>query len=189
MTDGYLSRDRAYLAKQQRDRRARMVRIDYMPSREALAIIEATRGKLRPNHASATNSAIIDAILTEWAELTGIDYREIAKPRAGLITSASRPEFSDTNARARITSVGQATFRTSRADAPAREISAVREFCHALKARVICGARRRRDGQACQALSEPGKRRCKWHGGCSTGPRTADGRARSLANLRQYAKG
>ena len=52
-------------------------------------------------------------------------------------------------------------------------------------ARVICGARRRRDGQPCQGLSVPGKLRCKWHGGASTGPRTDEGRARSLANLRQ----
>lgn len=51
--------------------------------------------------------------------------------------------------------------------------------------RIVCGARRRRDGQPCEALSVPGKRRCKWHGGCSTGPRTAEGKARALANLRQ----
>ena len=53
--------------------------------------------------------------------------------------------------------------------------------------RVICGARRRRDGQPCQALSVPGKRRCKWHGGCSTGPRTVEGKARVAANLRKRA--
>src|SRR5690606_24060244 len=50
-------------------------------------------------------------------------------------------------------------------------------------ARVVCGARRHRDGQPCQAKSQPGKLRCKWHGGCSTGPRTDAGRARALANL------
>ena len=55
------------------------------------------------------------------------------------------------------------------------------------QARVICGARRRRDGQPCQGLSVPGKRRCKWHGGASTGPRTDKGRARSMKNLRQYS--
>ena len=54
------------------------------------------------------------------------------------------------------------------------------------QARVICGAKRRRDGEPCQGLSVPGKRRCKWHGGASTGPRTDGGRARSMANLRQY---
>ncbi|TXH69875.1 MAG: hypothetical protein E6Q88_08990 [Lysobacteraceae bacterium] len=55
------------------------------------------------------------------------------------------------------------------------------------QARVICGAKRRRDGQPCEALSVPGKRRCKWHGGCSTGPRTDEGRARSMLNLKQFS--
>nr|WP_305799315.1 HGGxSTG domain-containing protein [Lysobacter sp. MMG2] len=55
----------------------------------------------------------------------------------------------------------------------------------ALSRRAVCGARRRRDGQPCQAKSEPGKCRCKWHGGCSTGPITVEGRERALANLRQ----
>lgn len=50
--------------------------------------------------------------------------------------------------------------------------------------RFPCGARRRRDGQPCEALSVPGKRRCKWHGGCSTGPRTVEGKAKVTANLR-----
>ena len=41
-----------------------------------------------------------------------------------------------------------------------------------------CGARTRRD-QACQAPAVRGKRRCRMHGGPSTGPRTAAGRERS----------
>lgn len=44
--------------------------------------------------------------------------------------------------------------------------------------RVVCGARRRRDGQPCTALSVPGRRRCKWHGGMSTGPRSRKGKAK-----------
>lgn len=54
--------------------------------------------------------------------------------------------------------------------------------------RVPCGGKRRSDGKPCEALSEPGKRRCKWHGGCSTGPRTAKGKARSTANLGDHLK-
>ena len=50
--------------------------------------------------------------------------------------------------------------------------------------RVPCGATRHSDGQPCEALSEPGKKRCKFHGGCSTGPKTPEGKAKSLANLR-----
>ena len=51
--------------------------------------------------------------------------------------------------------------------------------------RVPCGARRRRDGAPCEALSVPGKRRCKWHGGCSTGPRTFEGKMKVTSNLRK----
>ena len=49
--------------------------------------------------------------------------------------------------------------------------------------RVPCGATRHSDGQPCEALSEPGKKRCKFHGGRSTGPKTPEGKARSLTNL------
>lgn len=55
--------------------------------------------------------------------------------------------------------------------------------------RIPCGARRRRDGQPCTALSVPGKRRCKWHGGCSTGPRTPEGMAKVAANLPRRVAG
>src|SRR3546814_9322855 len=55
--------------------------------------------------------------------------------------------------------------------------------------RPRCGATRHRDGQPCQAPCEPGKQRCRFHGGRSTGPRTEAGKARALANLRQYRGG
>jgi len=42
--------------------------------------------------------------------------------------------------------------------------------------KIICAARRKFDGQPCQAKAlENG--RCKLHGGMSTGPKTAAGRA------------
>lgn len=71
MTD-YLSRDRQYLAAMQRKRRARMIRIDYMPAPEAVAILQARRAQERPRSPQATNSAILDAIVKDWARLTGI---------------------------------------------------------------------------------------------------------------------
>jgi DNA-binding transcriptional regulator YiaG len=40
-----------------------------------------------------------------------------------------------------------------------------------------CAARTRK-GTACRAKALPGKTRCKFHGGASTGPRTVEGRAR-----------
>lgn len=53
-----------------------------------------------------------------------------------------------------------------------------------------CGARTRgaRGGRPCQAQGIGAGGRCKFHGGMSTGPRTDEGRARALANLRQNAK-
>lgn len=50
-----------------------------------------------------------------------------------------------------------------------------------------CGARRKYDGQPCQAMALP-RGRCKLHGGLSTGPRTEAGRARALANLKIWAQ-
>ncbi len=131
MSDDYLSRDRQYLARLQRQRRARMVRIDYMPGADALAIIEAMRGRFPAQYAQARKSS--DADRSECARVNDSDR---IKPTQ----------------------------------------------------RVPCGAKRHRDGQPCQAKSEPGKRRCRFHGGRSTGPRTPEGRARALANLRQYRK-
>ena len=46
--------------------------------------------------------------------------------------------------------------------------------------RIRCGARTRR-GTACQKPPLRGKKRCRLHGGLSTGPRTAEGRARIAA--------
>lgn len=53
--------------------------------------------------------------------------------------------------------------------------------------RVICGAKTRK-GTPCRCKSEPGKRRCKFHGGMSTGPKTAEGRQRiAEAQRRRWA--
>jgi hypothetical protein len=48
-----------------------------------------------------------------------------------------------------------------------------------------CGAKTR-TGRPCRAKGLPRTHRCKWHGGCSTGPKTPEGRARAMANLKQY---
>ena len=218
MTDGYLSKDREHLAKLQRERRARMTRIDYMPGKAARDAIEAMRAHFRPGSASATNSAVIDAIVAEWACLTGINCSDQSKPT----TPAKTPELCDTYTRARITPANRNSTRahessddsTACAHASSENTTAP-EFidafaranesglCHAIRAgahanksgslpagvnqaRVICGAKRRRDGEPCKAPSVPGKRRCKWHGGASTGPRTEQGRELSMKNLRQY---
>jgi len=55
-------------------------------------------------------------------------------------------------------------------------------------ARVRCEAQTRR-GTPCRRMSEPGRRRCRLHGGCSTGPLTPEGRARiAEAQRRRWAR-
>lgn len=57
----------------------------------------------------------------------------------------------------------------------------------AARLRVICGAKTRKGG-ACRNKSEPGKRRCKFHGGKSTGAKTPEGKARiAEAQRRRWA--
>ncbi len=47
------------------------------------------------------------------------------------------------------------------------------------KHRPRCGAKTKKDGQPCRCKVIPGKNRCKWHGGLSTGPRTPEGKERA----------
>lgn len=54
---------------------------------------------------------------------------------------------------------------------------AARAAAQRARRRVRCGALTRK-GTPCRALSEPGRRRCRFHGGRSTGPRTPEGKAR-----------
>jgi hypothetical protein len=49
--------------------------------------------------------------------------------------------------------------------------------------KATCDARTR-EGGSCQCKKLLRGRRCKFHGGSSTGPRTTDGKARSAANLK-----
>ena len=49
--------------------------------------------------------------------------------------------------------------------------------------RPRCGARTRAGGN-CKAPALPDKERCRMHGGLSTGPKTAEGKARTLAALK-----
>jgi len=185
MSGGYLSKDRDHLNRQQRKRRARLVRIDYMPDAEALAVIDAKRP---PFGIDSTNSAVLNAILREWADLSGIKKRKVERPKTSGVAARIPPA----PVRANDFRLAGATFEPlTRAPAPetpgiyqpvlrARITPAANPL-----ARVTCGAARRRDGEPCQALSVPGKRRCKWHGGCSTVPKTSEGEARALANLKR----
>lgn len=48
-----------------------------------------------------------------------------------------------------------------------------------------CNAKTR-DGKQCQGRAINGTNKCKNHGGKSTGPKTKEGKAKALANLKQY---
>lgn len=75
------------------------------------------------------------------------------------------------------------------ADINARLAAAqAREAERAARRRVICGAKTRK-GVPCRMKSEPGKRRCKCHGGKSTGARTPEGIERIReAQRRRWAR-
>jgi len=64
---------------------------------------------------------------------------------------------------------------------------AEREYQIQLKKRVNCGARKK-NGQQCRAKAEPGRNRCRFHGGKSTGPKTIEGKIKSLSGLPQYRR-
>lgn len=49
---------------------------------------------------------------------------------------------------------------------------------------LACGAQNR-EGRPCSNKALNGKRRCRFHGGLSTGPRTPEGRARIAAGQRR----
>jgi hypothetical protein len=73
---------------------------------------------------------------------------------------------------------------------PATEIPAKASEVTRARARFLplagkCGAKTR-SGNPCGAKGLPRTKRCKWHGGKSTGPRTPEGRGRALANLKQF---
>lgn len=189
------SEQRQRIAAMQRARRARMTRVDYMPCPAAIAIMEVKRAHAYPGSVDATHSAVLNAILSEWAKLTGINYVPESKPR----TSGASPELVDHYMRANNSGFCQPKRARTRANNFGGPISAGRFAGAGAKdsgpikqgsaKRVPCGARRRRDGLPCEALSVPGKQRCRWHGGGSTGPTTAAGRDRALRNLKQYQSG
>jgi hypothetical protein len=185
----------------QRRRRVHRPRIDYYPSPDAMAAIEARRSRYGPTN---NYSGILDSIIAEWWQAQNLKKAEVDAPAVlrQVPDSANRSAHTRT-ATDRSPPLQPELRHASRAYAPARTtpdtgcgapVTVGRARARMTPAghpslgtaRVICGAKRRRDGNPCQAPSVPGKARCKWHGGCSTGPRTMEGRARALSNLRQY---
>jgi len=164
MDDSYLSKDREQINRAKRAYRARNPRIDYYPSKDALAIIKAKYGRSAPCN---NNSGILDTIVREWAQDRNLIDKNIKPYGFG-----NRPELRHP-IRARAIDFGTTALRAESLPNPMR--------------RVICGAKTQ-TGKPCRGKSMQGRRRCKWHGGCSTGPKTSEGKAKALANLRQYRK-
>lgn len=173
-TDGHLSRDKQHLAALQRKRRAGRARIDYMPSPESLAYLEAKRAQLLPRPITATNSAVLNAIVIEWAELTGAKKPEVVEAK-------SSEEASGINGQIRARAYD---FGGQSSPVTADPLATVKP--NGAPCRVICGASKRRDGLPCRSYSEPNKSRCRFHGGRSTGPKTTLGKSISRSNLKQY---
>lgn len=88
---------------------------------------------------------------------------------------------------------GDSVLRAERQATDARIEAQLAAMLHceaeaAKRLRVICGAKTRKGGQ-CRNKSEPGKARCKFHGGKSTGAKTPEGIARiSEAQRRRWAR-
>ncbi len=167
MDIGYLSQDKAHLAALQRERRASLTRIDYTACKEAMAIMDAyrERGRLLPGE--RTNSAVLDAILKEWAKLAGIEIQQEQRPMRSPMSSVGATGINNHGARVYDSGIPAWLMLPTKPERP------------------TCGATRHRDGQPCESRPEPGKARCRFHGGRSTGPKTEEGRQRALANLRQ----
>ena len=73
---------------------------------------------------------------------------------------------------------------------PVSQISAKQEPTKKInkRSRVRCRAKTR-NGTPCLLMSEPGRKRCKFHGGKSTGPKTMEGRKRiAEAQRHRWAK-
>lgn len=110
-----------------------------------------------------------------WAKLAA-EMHAKAAAKATWFDESSAPGFA---ARADA-GVARCNARAAKLSA---EIDALRaEVCELARESNRCGARCR-DGHACRALRVPGAKRCKLHGGKSTGPRTPEGKARALAAL------
>lgn len=126
-----------------------------------------------------------------WEAKGEVHFREWAPTR--IARALELPDNLDHYARARGRGLTRRTMPDpwqARLDAEAAAELArlkARLARDAARRRVPCGAQTRK-GQPCRLLSEPGRRRCKFHGGKSTGPRTAEGRARiAEAQSRRWA--
>lgn len=53
---------------------------------------------------------------------------------------------------------------------------------------MTCGAKAKSSGQPCKSKEIHKNGRCKFHGGLSTGPKSAEGKLAALGNLKQFTE-
>ena len=139
---------------------------------EELAVIRRRAGLSQT--ALAQRAGIGRHAVSYWENKTRVDLRAWAVHRmAGVL---DLPELVGVTCARRGWADIIAAQDAARAAAFEAKVAAwqAAEADRAAKRRVPCGAKTRK-GTPCRCLSEPGKRRCKFHGGMSTGARTAEG--------------
>lgn len=126
--------------------------------------------------------------ISYWERKPHVRIRTSRSTPARILSALGLPQKYRSNARARAWGLSN-----SDAERLARQVTSAKERQEAqatevlVRNRVVCGATTRK-GRPCRLKSEPNKRRCKFHGGKSTGPKTPEGRARiSQAQKRRWA--
>lgn len=71
-------------------------------------------------------------------------------------------------------------------DYEAEQKAKAKAQAHELTLLPKCGAKTKRTGAPCKSPVIKGRKRCKMHGGKSTGPQSLEGRIRALRGLKQY---
>lgn len=154
--------------------------------------IQEARQKTKMNQTEFGKSIGVSRhTISYWEKKSSIEAGRYG-PRGTLekiFGALNLPIFFQSNARARgwgITALQKSTldrqFEKSLTDFEARQ------EIQLSKRRVICRAKTRK-GHPCKLMSEPGRQRCKFHDGMSTGPRTAEGRAKiAAAQKKRWSK-
>lgn len=124
-----------------------------------------------------------------WEAAQQLDPRGWAVGCMAKVLGWHMPDYRNRIARAG----GRGDSRDMRAEAEAAaefalEAWKMQEARKAATIQVICGATTRKNTK-CKNKSEPGRKRCKFHGGMSTGARTPEGIERiRQAQLRRWAR-
>lgn len=142
--------------------------------------------------AIAQKAGVCRDTVSYWERKTQIDLRGWAVRRILKVLGVA-PDAGLLHQNARARGWGLSSFREKLAKLDADVEGRLahwhdRKRAHEAKRRIVCGAKTRK-GEPCRNKSESGKRRCKFHGGMSTGPRTEEGRARiAEAQRARWAK-